>query len=233
MIAMPSADVLHRPVAALVRAYGAPVSVASRNDGQHVLFGDGGATVDAIVDDDGTVHAVALTAPAGTRYTLSFDGVSHTLTFGGTTSIGARDELAADAENEGAAFRVFRRDAGSAIVLAFDPESTRLTRTVVGDLATLLRLGYLTDPQPAQVAFPYVAPKLRHATLDEGRGSRATVLRLDLDRGGVVRTVAVLIPSGDDAFDAQAVKQLGDERYAPAQLGGRAIGASVLREVRH
>ena len=233
MIAPPAIDLLHRPVAALVRAYGTPVSVASRNDGQHVVFGDASGTLDAVVDDEGTVHAFALSAPAGTPYTLTFEGVAHTLTFGTTTSLAARDELAVDAENEGANFRVFRRGAGTIVVLVFDAKTTALASAIVGDRATLLRLGYLVDPQPTQSAFPYIAPKLRHTALDDGAGARATVLRLDLDRSGVVRRVAVLIASGDDAFDAQAVKKLGDERYAPAQLGGRAIGASVLREVRH
>ena len=37
----PAADVLHRPVAALVRAYGVPASVASRDDGQRFDFTDG------------------------------------------------------------------------------------------------------------------------------------------------------------------------------------------------
>lgn len=233
MIAPPAADLLHRPLAALVRAYGPPVSVASRDDGQHVVFSDGTATLDAVIDDDAVVHALDVSEPAGTRYRLDLDGVSHTFTFGVTTSLGARDELAADAENEGASFRVFRRDDSSNVVLVFDPKTTLLARAVVGDRATMLRLGYLVDPQPTQVAFPYVAPKLRRAAIAEGSGPRATVLRLDLDRAGGVRNVSVIVPSGDDAFDAGVTAKLARETYAAAKLGGRTIGASVLREVRH
>lgn len=230
----PLADVLHRPVAALVRAYGAPAAVASRDDGQRFVFADGPASVTAVVDDEATVHAVDLALPAGTPYALALDGGKpHRLTFGVTTSLAARDELAADAENEGPSFRVFRLGAGSDAVLVFDPATSLLTRIVLGDRGALLRLGYLADPQPVQQRFPYAAPKLRHTDVPEGSGPKATVLRLDLDRGGVVRKVAVVVPSGDAAFDDELAKRLGGDAYAPAKLGGRAIGASVYREVRH
>ena len=229
----PAADVLHRPVAALVRAYGVPVSVASRDDGQRFVFADGPATVTAVVDDEATIHAVDVALPAGTSYTLSLEGKPHRLTFGATTSLAARDELAADAETEGPSFRVFRLAADTDAVLVFDPATSTLTRVVLGDRGALLRLGYLTDPQPVQERFPYAAPKLRRSDVPDGSGAKATVLRLDLDRGGVVRTVAVVVPSGDAAFDDALVKRLSSDAYAPAKLGGRAIGASVYREVRH
>ncbi len=229
----PAADVLHRPVAALVRAYGVPASVASRDDGQRFVFGEGPATVTAVVDDEATVHAVDVALPAGTPYTLALDGTPHRLTFGVTTSLAARDELAADAENEGASFRVFRLGAGADAVLVFDAATGTLSRVVLGDRGALLRLGYLTDPQPVQQQFPYAAPKLRRSDVGEGSGAKATVLRLDLDRGGVVRKVALVVPSGDAAFDDELVQRLGRDAYAPAKLGGRAIGASVYREVRH
>ena len=233
MIAPPAADLLHRPLAALVRAYGAPASVATRDDGQHVVFGEPSASVSVIVDDDATIHALDLAFPAGTTYKLEVDGKPHTLTFGTTTSLGARDELAADAETEGANFRVFRRTADSDAVLIFDAKTSKLAHVVVGDRATLLRMGYLADPTPIQSRFPFSAPVLRHTDVQDGSGSQATVLRLDLDRGGVVRKVSVVIASEDAAFDQKLVAQLGRDTYAPAKLGGRAIGASVLREVRH
>jgi len=233
VIAPPATDLLHRPLAALVRAYGAPASVATRDDGQHVVFGDAAASVSAIVDDDATIHAVDLAFPAGTRYAVEVDGKTHTFTFGTTTSLGARDELAADYETEGANFRVFRRTADSGIVLVFDAKTATLAHVVVGDRATLLRLNYLTDPTPTQTRFPFTAPVLRRTAVPDGSGARATVLRLDLDRGGIVRKVSVVIPSDDAAFDDQLVAKLGGDAYAPAKLGGRAIGASVFREVRH
>jgi hypothetical protein len=233
IVAPPVAELLHRPVAALVRTYGAPASVATRDDGQHVTFGDAASSVVAIVDDDATIHAVDLAFPAGTKYAIDVQGKPHTVTFGTTTSLGARDELAVDAENEGANFRVFRRSGDSGIVLVFDAKSSTLTHVVAGDRATLLRLGYLTDPMPTQTRFPFTAPVLRHTDVADGTGARATVLRLDLDRGGIVRKVSVMIPSDDKAFDDQLVARISHDAYAPAKLGGRAIGASVWREVRH
>jgi hypothetical protein len=233
VIAPPAIDLLHRPLGALVRTYGAPASVATRDDGQHVVFGDTNATVSAIVDDDATIHAIDLSFPAGTTYAVDIDGKTHTFTFGKTTSIGARDELAADAETEGSNFRVFRRTADSSVVLVFEPKTSTLAHVVVGDRATLLRLGYLTDPTPIQNRFPFVAPVLRHTAVPDGSGARATVLRLDLDRQGVVRKVAVVVASDDPAFDQALATRLANDAYAPAKLGGRAIGASVFREVRH
>jgi hypothetical protein len=233
VIAPPAADVLHRPLAALVRSYGAPVSVASRDDGQHVVFGDAASSVNAIIDDDLTIHAVDLAFPSGTRYAVDLDGKPHTITFGTTTSLAARDELAGDAETDGINFRVFRRNADSALVLVFDPKTATLAHVVVGDRATLLRLGYLTDPTPTQVRFPFSAPVLRRTSVADGSGTRATVLRLDLDRGGAVKKVAIVVPSDDDVFDRQLAARLAGDAYAPAKLGGRAIGSSVLREVRH
>ena len=233
MIAPPVAELLHRPVAALVRAYGAPASVATRDDGQHVTFGDAAGSVMAIVDDDATIHAVDVAYPAGTPYTIDVQGKPHTVTFGTTTSLGARDELAVDAETEGPGFRVFRRSGDSDVVLVFDAKSSALTRVVAGDRATLLRLGYLRDPTPNQPRFPFTAPVPRHSAVADGTGPRATVVRLDLDRGGAVKNVAVVVPSDDPAYDKQLVTQLANDSYVPAKLGGRAIGASVLREVRH
>jgi hypothetical protein len=233
IIVPPAIELLHRPLAALVRAYGPPASVATRDDGQHVTFGDAGASVTAIVDDDAIVHAIDLAFPTGTDYALDVQGTLHRFVFGGTTSIGARDELTNDAETEGANYRVFRRNDEQVFVLVFDPETTRLSHILIGDRGTLLRLGYVRDPVPNQPRFPFVAPVLRHSNIPDGNGPKATVLRLDLDRGGIVRSVSVIVASDDPAFDAQLVKQIGNDAYVPAKLGGRPIGASVFREVRH
>ncbi len=229
----PAADVLHRPVAALVRAYGVPASVATRDDGQHFVFADGPASVTAIVDDEATIHALEVALPAGATYVLDVEGAPHRFTFGTTTSLGARDELSADAETEGNGFRVFRLGPESDFVLVFDPKTAALARVVVGDRGALLRLGYLADQRPVQQQFPYVAPKLRRSDVADGSGPQATVLRLDLDRNGAVTNVAVVVPSGDGAYDDGLAKRLARDAYAPAKLGGRSIGASVYREVRH
>ena len=190
---------------ALVHLYGLPAAVATKDDGQHVTFVADGATLDAVVDDDATVHAFDLMQPPGTRYAIEVDGVTHTLIFGTTTSLAARRHF--DSANE-------------QIVL-------------VGDRATLLRLGYLADPRPTQAQFPFAAPKLRHSKVADGTGAQATIVRIDLDRVGIVRNVSVVLASTDPVFDAALTARLAGDGYAPARLGGRSIGASVFREIRH
>lgn len=230
----PAVDLLHRPIAALVRQYGVPTSVATRDDGQRFVFADASANVTAIVDDDAAVRALDLAFPSGTSYSVILeDGKPHPLVFGQTTSLAARDALATEAETEGTNFRVFRRSPESDVVLVFEAKTQTLSHVVVGDRAALLRLGYLADPTPIQQRFPYSAPVLRRSTVESGSGTKATVLRLDVDRGGVVRNVAIVVPSDDATFDAALAQKLGSDSYAPAKLGGRAIGASVYREVRH
>lgn len=227
----PTLELLARPVAAFVSRYGMPTSVSTRDDGQRFTFAQADGTVAALVDDDAAVHAFEMTLPPGSTYTLTVDGKPHRLTFGVTTSIAVRDELAADAENDGAGFRVFRADVHTYAAFFFDRDG-KLTRLVAGDRGAFVRLGYLSDPTPVQARFPFTAPALRRTEVADGAGSRATVLRLDVDRFGVVRKVAVILPGEDAAYDAELVRKLGADRYAPAKLGGRAIGASVFREIR-
>lgn len=230
---VPPVDILHRPVAALVRSYGTPASVATRDDGQHFVFSDGTASMTALVDDDANVHAVDVALAPGAAYPIVVDGTPHRFVFGTTTSIAARDELAADAETEGANFRVFRLGGAQEFVLVFDPQSSTLTHVVLGDRGALLRLGYLTDPRPQQLQFPYLAPKLRGTAVPDGTGPKATIVRLDLNRGGAVTNVTVIMPSDDPAYDTTLVQKLGHDVYIPAKLSNRAIGASVYREIRH
>ena len=94
-------------------------------------------------------------------------------------------------------------------------------------------MGYLTDPTPIQQRFPFTAPQLRRTNVQPGSGTQATVLRLDITPGGTVKDVVVVVPSSDTAFDTQVAKKLEGDNYVPAKLGGRNIGASVYREVRH
>lgn len=232
-LAPPALDVISRPVAALVARYGVPSRVASSDDGQHVVFSAPDGSVDAIIDDDATVHAVATTLRAGTSYALPIEGTSHRFVYGGTTSLAARDELAADAETEGDGYRVFRADARTFVALFFDAKTGTLARVLAGDRGAFVRLGLLPDPRPIQQRFPYVAPVLRRSAVADGAGPEATIVRVDLDRRGGVHNVAIVVPSADAAFDASLAARLAKDAYAPAKLGGRAIGASVFRELRH
>jgi hypothetical protein len=58
-------------------------------------------------------------------------------------------------------------------------------------------------------------------------------VRLDLNRGGGVTNVTVIVPSDDPAYDTMLVQKLAHDVYIPAKLSNRAIGASVYREIRH
>ena len=127
VIATAGDRLLHRPIGALVRAYGAPASVATRDDGQHVVFGDATANVSAIVDDDATIHAVDLRVSgrdARTRWTW---------TARRTRSPSARRRRSARATSspptprpKASNFRVFRRNPPTRLRARLRPEDARL-----------------------------------------------------------------------------------------------------------
>jgi len=229
----PAAELLHRPVTAIVSVYGAPVDVATRDDGQHFAFSSPTAPFTAIVDDVGVVHALDIAPVAGETYDATIDAKTYHLVAGRTTSAQAYDQLNAYAETEGTNFRVYRRSADTDLVLVFDPTTKTLSHVVVGDRGALLRLGYLTDPTPIQQRFPFTAPALRRTAVQPGSGGQAAVFRLDLTPGGTVKNVVVVVPSSDPSLDAATARKLEGDTYVPAKLGGRTIGASVYREVRH
>jgi hypothetical protein len=228
-----TAAALAAPVAALVRRCGAPARVASRDDGAHFTFLDDGATVDAVVDPDrAIVRALDVRASAPQRLTLDIEGTAHTLAFGSYALSQAEAELAGDADVAFGTNRAYRLDAARELVLGFDPATARLTRVAIGERMTLVRLGVLPLPLD-QPPFPYVAPVLKRSALPEGTGPQTTIVRIDVDRVGIVRGVTVVVASADPAFDATLAARLGDDTYAPARLAGRPIAAGVFREVRH
>jgi len=224
---------LDAPVAALVRRCGAPAHVASRDDGAHFTFLDDGASVDAVVDPDRAgVRALDVRAAAPQEMTVDAGGSARTFGFGSYALAQADADLANVADYAFATNRAYRLDAARELVLTFDPATQRLTRVAIGERATLTRLGILPRPID-QGPFPYAAPALKRTALPDGAGARATVVRIDVDRFGIVRTVAVVVSSTDPAFDATLATRLGDDAYLPARLGGRPIAASVFRELRH
>lgn len=228
-----TAAALAAPVAALVRRCGAPARVASLDDGHHFTFLDDGATVDAVVDPDrALVRALDVHAGGAQSFTVDIDGTPRTFAFGTYALAQADVDLQGAADNAFATTRAYRLDAAHELVLGFDPGSGRLARVAVGERVALVRLGALPLPVN-EPPFPYVAPVLKHTAIPDGAGARATVVRLDVDRLGIVRTVEVLISSNDAAFDAMLPARLNDDAYVPARLGGRPIAASVFRELRH
>jgi hypothetical protein len=228
-----TAAALAAPVAALVRRCGAPARVASRDDGAHFTFLDDGATADAIVDPDRMlVHALDVRAGAPLSITVDVDGTARTFAFGTYALAQADADLANAADVAFANNRAYRLDAARELVLSFDPATARLTRVVIGERATLVRLGVLAQPID-QPPFPYVAPILKRTALPGNSGAQTTIVRIDVDRTGIVRGVTVVVAGTDPAFDATLATRLGDDTYAPARLGGRAIAAGVFRELHH
>jgi hypothetical protein len=224
---------LAAPIAALVRRCGAPAHVASRDDGDHLTFLDDGATVDTVVDADrDLVRAIDVSAGAPATMTIDVDGVPRAFAFGSYAAAEADAELADVADFAFGTGRAYRLDERRELVLSFDPQTQRLVRVAVGERLTLARLGLLARPLD-QPPFPYSAPVLVRTAVPDGTGAQATVVRLDVDAAGIVRTAAIVVPSADAAFDAALGARLGYDRYAPARLGGRPIAASVLRELRH
>jgi hypothetical protein len=225
---------LGAPVAALVQRCGIPASVASDAKGNHFVYSldAGTAAVEAIVDaDNGLVHAIELWGNAPESLSFDVSGVQRTFTLGETTLSRNDAELADDAQYSFGTTRVYGQPERM-LVLTFDPATKRLGKIAFGNMATLARAGnlpgHLNDP-----LFSYAAPVIKHAATMPAGGTRTTIVRVDVDREGVVRHVAIVVPSTDPAFDAALPAKLGDDSYSPGMLMGRAAGGSVYREIRH
>jgi len=216
-----------------VRRCGMPAHVASSDDGNHFTYFDGGASVDALVDSDqALVRALVVRADAPQVMTLdNVGGRAQTFAFGSYTQAQADADLTNVADYSFENARAYRLDAARELVLTFDPLTKRLARVAIGERATLVRVNALPRPLD-QPPFPYTAPVLKHTAVPSAAGGESTIVRLDVDRDGIVRNVAVLVPSDDAAADSALRRALADDAYAPARLAGRPIGASVYREIR-
>jgi hypothetical protein len=205
-----TAAALGAPVAALVQRCGTPQSVASDSTGNHVVFAVDGGTVDALIDADNAVvqaifaHGAAPAAVCSAPYRVSDDDVLYT--FGDT--------------------RVYRIGADRALAFVRDG-------AVIGEIGALLRLGTIPERIDEPSFTRYVPPQLVRGHGDDGTGTHSTIVRIDVDADGIVRTVATIVPSTDAPFDATLAARFGDDRYAPATFYGKPIGGSVFREIRH
>jgi len=228
-----TAAALDAPVAALITRCGLPAAVTQRDDGAHFTFHDGGATVDAIVDADrANVRALDVRAPAAQSFTVTIDGKPRTLAFGSTTYARANADLNSAMEYSDGHDSAFKPDEAHELVLLFDPSTNTLTRLFLGDGGAM---GQLIDiPRPLKKPpFPYTAPVLKQTALTGTSGTQTTIARIDVDKFGIVRTVTVVVPSGDSAFDDALKTRLSNDRYSPARVSDHAVGGSVYRELRH
>ncbi|GAC1419606.1 MAG: hypothetical protein NVSMB5_11620 [Candidatus Velthaea sp.] len=215
---------LGSPVAAIVRTAGTPGSVESADSGNRFTF----PTATAYADDDGMVRALDVSTG---DVRVEVDGKPKTFSIGTYTYARAEAELANFAEFSNDSTRTYILSPTRELVLMFDA-AKKLSRVIYGERGPLARLGVIPGEDGAKT-FPYKAPKVRHSALADGSGARITIVKLRVDRTGNVTDVEVLVPSTDSPFDERVVKQLATDRFTPATLGGRAIGATVFRELRH
>jgi len=212
-------------IAALVRESGFPASVESMDTGNRFTF----AGAVAYANDDGIV--VAAETAAGS-VTVEIDRKLKTFAIGTYTMPQADAELSNVAEFAADGVRTYRLSPERELVLLFDRTTQKLARIAYGQRGQLARLG-LVSGDDGNKTVPYKAPRLRHTALSDGNGSRATIVKLEIGRSGDVKTVAIVVPSSDSAFDENVPKVLVTDRFIPATLAGRAIGATVFREIRH
>jgi hypothetical protein len=228
-----TADALAAPVAALVQRCGPPAHVISRNDGNHFTFSDDGATVDALVDPDAAiVRALDIYAQSPATFDVAIDGVTRSFAFGTYDIAHADADLTGAADYSFGNGRAYRLDATHELVLTFSPGTKKLTRVSIGERLTLERMKLLPE-QVDRRPFAYVAPVAKHIAVPDGSGAQATIVRVDIDRFGIVRLVTIIVPSDDPVFDSNLGARLDDDSYEPALLANRAVNASVFRELRH
>lgn len=211
-------------VAAIVQNAGVPVSVESSDSGNRFTF----TAAVAYADDDGVVRAIDVN---GGDIRVDIDGKPKTFAIGAYAYAKAEAELASFAEFSNETTRTYILSPVRELVLVFDT-AKKLSRVIYGERGPIARLGVIPGEDGAKT-FPYKAPRVRRSALTDGSGTRATIVKLRVDRGGNVLDVAIVVPSADSAFDARLQTQLLTDRFTPATLGGRAIGATVFRELRH
>jgi hypothetical protein len=220
------------PVSAAAATLGPPADVNSGDDGQRFAFPSGST---AYTDDDGIVLAVDMRSGSPA---VEIDGHARRFAIGAYTAARADADLAADAEYSSATVRSYRLAPRRDLVLAFDASTARLQRLAYGEPGQLARLGLLPG-DPAAKAVVYRAPRPRSGGApgagfagDGMAAGRRAVFRVGVDRFGNVTSVDVLIASGDGAADTVVAGRIRGARYAPAQLDGRPIAATVFVEAR-
>lgn len=211
-------------IAATVHDLGMPLRVESSDTGNAFTF----PSSIAYVDDDGVVRAVQTSV--GT-VSVVLDGKPATFAIGESTTDRADALYASVGEYSSDTLRSYRLTPQRELALFFDKATHRLTHAYYGERGALARLGILPGDD-ITTTVPYRAPKLRGSAVSGTSGALATIVRYEIDARGSVTNLSIAVPSSDPAADTDLLKRLAGDRYVPAQLGGRAIGSVVFRDVR-
>jgi hypothetical protein len=129
----------------------------------------------------------------------------------------------------------FRTSAQRELVLFFDEAGKTAQELVYGERGMVARAGLLPGASDATGTLVYHAPVLRKGGVVEyplGAPSGTTILKLAVDKHGVVSDVALFVSSGDPALDDAAKNAAMKEVYTPAQLAGKPVDAIVFRDER-
>jgi hypothetical protein len=212
-------------VTAAAKDLGPPSSVESTDTVNRFTF----ATAVAYVDGDATIRAVDT---ATGSFSVDIDGKPHTFTIGTFTTAEADAQLSSYAEYASDTLRSYRLPPSRELALIFDKATQKLTRIIYGERGPIARLGVLPGDNLLN-AVPYKAPRVRTTAIAGTTGTRLTVVRIAVDRGGNPTSIDVVVPSADPAWDATLAQRMKDDRFWAAQLGGRNIGATVFRALRH
>lgn len=130
-----------------------------------------------------------------------------------------------------AAFRAYRLSPATELVLLFDGNQI-LREAVLGQRAQLARSGLLPGAPEAQGP-QYSAPALRRqGSSDYPRTAREgdAILRIAVDKKGVVSEVIVAVSSGDPTLDSAAVAAAKQDLFAPARLDNIPVSAFVFHK---
>jgi len=231
---------LGKPIAAIVERCGAPESVTSSAGESSLRYRLDGHGVEVVFDADQmrarvlqffTASEQSQSAPAWTL-ALPFESGMHDIALGTTTLAEAQSALAVDADVTTQYGEAYRSKSHNDVVLAFDGQHVARA-AFVGERMALVQSGVIARPLDA-APLELTSPVPRGEVLNTARtGPQAAIFRIDVDATGIVRNVTVVVPSGDDAFDASTQQRLGDLKFHPATLDKRPIPGTCFVQVRH
>jgi hypothetical protein len=217
------------PLEAVLKALGTPDAAQSRDTGNEIVWRTPAGQTGVIVED-GVVDAVVYRPVADQRITVDFDGKPISFSIGKYTADQADAQLAADAQFSDGTTRTYIPAPGRELVLSFDQRTNVLASVAYGARGTIARLGYVRADDIA-TSVPYHAAVLNKSAIKDSGAGPGALIAYSVDRHGIVKSVAVLAPSGVAAFDEMLASGLLDDKFTPAHLGGREIASTYYRMV--